>query len=219
MRSHLCLFFPLLALWASCAMAAGSVQPYFNNIQLDGASTVCSFAHDPRGIVWLGTESGLYSYDGYHSYPHFDSRSPYHSRVHSLVAQGDLLFLGTENGLFVFDTATNSYRPSPRRSPKDIRAMALQGQKLLLGTSDGLYEYDLRQGSLRQSALHGQAIYALLPSHRGLLVGSLHGFYIVKGGRTRRVGIASGRQPLVNALAFDRRRGCYWVGKIGRAHV
>lgn len=215
MRSHLCLFFPLLALWASCAMAAGSVQPYFNNIQLDGASTVCSFAHDRRGIVWLGTESGLYSYDGYHSYPHFDSRSPYHSRVHSLVAQGDLLFLGTENGLFVFDTATNSYRPSPRRSPKDIRAMALQGRKLLLGTSDGLYEYDLRQGSLRQSALHGQAIYALLPSHRGLLVGSLHGFYIVKGGRTRRVGIASGRQPLVNALAFDRRRGCYWVGTEG----
>ncbi|MBO1362302.1 helix-turn-helix domain-containing protein [Prevotella sp. A2931] len=207
--------FLFIALWFSGLMEAGGTQPYFNNIQPEGASTVCSFAHDRQGMVWLGTESGLYSYDGYRCYPHFDGHSPYRCRVHSLVAHRNLLYLGSENGLFVFDTAAGNYRPSPRRSPKDIRAMALHGRKLLLGTSDGLYEYDVRQETFRSVALRGQAVYALLPSPHGLLIGSLQGLYILKGGGIRRLAVTHGRQPLVNALAFDGRRGRYWIGTEG----
>ena len=37
----------------------------FSNVAIAETSTVCSIAQDELGMVWLGTERGLYSYDGY----------------------------------------------------------------------------------------------------------------------------------------------------------
>ena len=40
----------------------------FVNTTLDGAQAVYAITQDTSGVVWLGTDNGLYSYDGYHDY-------------------------------------------------------------------------------------------------------------------------------------------------------
>ena len=53
----------------------------FVNITLDGAQTVSSIAQDKQGVIWLGTENGLYSYDGYHSYRHYADHAFSNTRI------------------------------------------------------------------------------------------------------------------------------------------
>ena len=43
----------------------------FVNTSLEGAQSVCAITQDSDGMIWLGTDNGLYSYDGYHGYRHF----------------------------------------------------------------------------------------------------------------------------------------------------
>ena len=58
----------------------------FSNIAIAEASTVCSIAQDEHGMVWLGTEGGLYSYDGYRTIQHntFADGTPMASRLRSI---------------------------------------------------------------------------------------------------------------------------------------
>ena len=35
----------------------------FVNTSLEGAQTVCAITQDSDGMIWLGTDNGLYSYD------------------------------------------------------------------------------------------------------------------------------------------------------------
>lgn len=58
----------------------------FSNVAIAEASTVCSIAQDEQGMVWLGTERGLYSYDGYRTIQHNTSAdcTPMASRLRSI---------------------------------------------------------------------------------------------------------------------------------------
>ena len=38
----------------------------FINVSFEGAHTVCAITQDAQGMMWIGTDNGLYSYDGYH---------------------------------------------------------------------------------------------------------------------------------------------------------
>ena len=39
-------------------------------------------------ILWLGTDNGLYSYDGYHGYRHFQEHAFSNTRVNALGFEG-----------------------------------------------------------------------------------------------------------------------------------
>ena len=43
----------------------------FVNVSFEGAQTVCAITQDAQGMMWVGTDNGLYSYDGYHVYLHY----------------------------------------------------------------------------------------------------------------------------------------------------
>lgn len=76
----------------------------FVNTTLDGAQAVYAITQDTSGVVWLGTDNGLYSYDGYHDYRHFASHTFSHIRINSLGFEGSMLYLATGNGMLKFDT-------------------------------------------------------------------------------------------------------------------
>lgn len=72
----------------------------------------------------------------------------------------------------------------------------------------------------------GSEVYALLDTPKGLLVGTLSGLYSVKkqalNGKNswaklnkQRILLPDSQQPLVNALAYDAKRRCYWIGTEG----
>ena len=171
----------------------------FINVSLEGAQTVCSITQDAQGMMWVGTDNGLYSYDGYHGYRHYQDHSYSNTRVNALAFDNNLLYLATGNGILKFDTHANAYLQTPavadfqnevkRKAMKELRVLDLQ----------------------TRNANYGDDVYALLHTSKGLLQGKINGLYL----NNRLLPLTAGAQPLVNALAYDAKRHCYWIGSEG----
>lgn len=190
----------------------------FSNISIAEASTVCSIAQDEQGMVWLGTEGGLYSYDGYRTIPHNTSANgtTIATRIHSMLVSHNIIYMGTERGLLVYDIRSGRYKQPLGQSPKDIRAVTLHQGRLWMGSATGLYSCDLKTNNILPENRHLHNIYSLLSTRRGLLVGTIGGLALRSpGGSVRRIPIGNGHQPLVNALAPDRGTNDVWIGTEG----
>lgn len=171
----------------------------FVNTTLDGAQAVYAITQDTSGVVWLGTDNGLYSYDGYHDYRHFASHTFSHIRINALGFEGSMLYLATGNGMLKFDTQKGIYASAP--------AMESDGGKGSKKVARELRVLDMKG---RKDAF-GNDVYAILHTQKGLLVGSLSGLRL----NQRQILLTPGAQPLVNALAYDAKRHCYWIGTEG----
>ena len=171
----------------------------FVNTTLDGAQAVYAITQDTSGVVWLGTDNGLYSYDGYHDYRHFASHTFSHIRINALGFEGSMLYLATGNGMLKFDTQKGIYASAP--------AMDSDGGKGSKKVARELRVLDMKG---RKDAF-GNDVYAILHTQKGLLVGSLAGLRL----NQRQILLTPGAQPLVNALAYDAKRHCYWIGTEG----
>lgn len=207
------LFTFILALFSALASAQT-----FSNIAIAEASTVCSIAQDEQGMVWLGTENGLYSYDGYRTIPHNTSAdgTVVATRIHSMLVCHNIIYMGTERGLLVYDIRSGRYGQPQRQSPKDIRAVTLHQGRLWMGSATGLYSCCLAANDIRLENRQLQNVYSLLSTPRGLLVGTIDGLALRSpGGSIHRIPIGNGSQPLVNALAPDRGTHAVWIGTEG----
>lgn len=171
----------------------------FVNTTLDGAQAVYAITQDTSGVVWLGTDNGLYSYDGYHDYRHFASHTFSHVSINALGFEGSMLYLATGNGMLKFDTQKGIYASAP--------AMESDGSKGSKKVARALRVLDMKG---RKDAF-GNDVYAILHTQKGLLVGSLSGLRL----NQRQILLTPGAQPLVNALAYDAKRHCYWIGTEG----
>ena len=190
----------------------------FSNIAIAEASTVCSIAQDEQGMVWLGTEGGLYSYDGYRTIPHNTAAdgTVVATRIHSMLVSHNIIYIGTERGLLVYDIRSGRYGQPLEHSPKDIRAVTLHQGRLWMGSATGLYSCCLAANDIRLENRQLQNVYSLLSTTRGLLVGTIDGLALRSpGGSVRRMPIGNGLQPLVNALAPDRGADAVWIGTEG----
>lgn len=71
---------------------------------------------DSIGLIWIGTYSGLQSYDGYsfHTFSYYpETQKIYqsHDRINSMTCAKEKIWLGTESGLTCFDLKTHSFIP------------------------------------------------------------------------------------------------------------
>lgn len=171
----------------------------FVNTTLDGAQAVYAITQDTSGVVWLGTDNGLYSYDGYHDYRHFASHTFSHIRINSLGFEGSMLYLATGNGMLKFDTQKGIYASAPAMESDEGKGRKKMARELRVLDMKG-----------RKDAF-GNDVYAILHTQKGLLVGSLSGLRL----NQRQILLTPGAQPLVNALAYDAKRHCYWIGTEG----
>ncbi len=190
----------------------------FDNINVADASTVCSIAQDSQGIMWLGTERGLYSYDGYRTIPHNTAAdgSSLATRIHSMLIFHNIIYMGTERGLFVYDILKGRYADTDGRQSRDIRAVALHGGRLWLGGAQGLFSLNLANGNVRVENRHIQNVYSLLGTRNGLLIGTMGGLALRSdNGNTRQITICSGNQPLVNAMLAESGSSVVWIGTEG----
>lgn len=179
---------------------------------------MCSIAQDEQGMVWLGTEGGLYSYDGYRTTPHNTSANgtTIATRIHSMLVSHNIIYMGTERGLLVYDIRSGRYKQPLGQSPKDIRAVTLHQGRLWMGSATGLYSCDLKTNDVRLENRHLHNIYSLLSTRSGLLVGTIGGLALrSSGGSIRHIPIGNSPQPLVNALAPDRGTNDVWIGTEG----
>lgn len=210
----------LLLLWLLLPTKLTSANLQFNNVPINGATTVLCVAQDDRGLIWIGTDAGLYSYDGYRTFPHFTLGTRANSRVHTLTVIGERIYLGSDNGLLVYDRQTDNYSDAPAASVKDIRSLLADGDEIILGGSDGLSIVS-KKDAANAKPLHVALpnVYSLLKTgNRRYLVGTIGGLYAYENGKAKAVKIGDGKQPLVNALAMVDERypslGC-WIGTEG----
>lgn len=208
----------LLFTFIFALLSAFTSAQTFSNIAIAEASTVCSIAQDEQGMVWLGTENGLYSYDGYRTIQHNTAAdgTPMATRIHSMLVSHNIIYMGTERGLLVYDIRSGRYGQPAEHSPKDIRAVAMHQGRLWMGSATGLYSCDLAANDIRLENRQLQNVYSLLSTPRGLLVGTIDGLALRSpGGSIHRIPIGNGSQPLVNALAPDRGTHAVWIGTEG----
>ncbi len=187
----------------------------FDNVNIADASSVCSIAQDEQGMLWFGTDRGLYSYDGYRTIPHNTDTdgSPVYTRIHSIQMLHNMLYLATERGLLVYDIRRGRYTQLAQATNGEIRAVAMYNGRLWFGGAQGLFSLNMQTGTTRTENTRLHNVYSLLATKHGLLIGTISGLTLLSNGKTIPVNICKGVQPLVNALLND--GDAAWIGTEG----
>ena len=116
--------FILLQIWLPCTL----VGQQFENIYLGTeASVISCFLQDSEGMIWIGSNKGLFSYDGYSSQPHFTFGERSNTRIYcGTVVDSTYLYIGADNGLLIYNYRTDTYQEPEADFPTDIRTLALR---------------------------------------------------------------------------------------------
>ena len=115
---------------------------------------------DSRGFIWMGTEAGIYRYDGYtlvnFSPEASNPKSLSNSWVYSIQedSQGNL-WIGTDNGLNLFNRETETFLqykhdPEVQESLSDNKVFVVyvdSGGEIWFGTQNGLNLFDKEKGT------------------------------------------------------------------------
>lgn len=198
----------------------------FENIYLDAeSSTITSFIQDSQGLMWIGTIKGLYSYDGYTTHPHNSSEKGTDIQIHCGFSDGkSLLYLGTDNGILVYNYQTDRYLPTIA-IPSSVRAIAYAEGVLWIGSLNGFYRYDIAKKEIKRidkqgKGLPNQIIYSLVHEGSKLYIGTYDGLctYDIRTGAFLTITIPkdpSKSNVFVNSLLLDQQRACLWIGTEG----
>ncbi len=160
-----------LTRWAACLGAllcgAGTVRGvehrfrYYTDTEGLSSNTIQCIYQDDKGYVWAGTADGL---DRFNSCDFTSYRSDYRVRhtlanncVYSLCGEamsgGDRIWVGTGDGIYVFDTRCETFVDLPVEVDGEVRrnllvyslAADVRGNMWIGTLGDGLFRYDLRR--------------------------------------------------------------------------
>jgi len=126
-------------------------SPYFNQV---GDSTalpvITSIVEDSQGFLWLGTQNGLYRYDGIQFKPYTADKSSTNGLSDNYVyrlwqAPDDKLWIGARSGgITILDTATNrttQLNPIIKDSPNTALVSSITGTAsgdVFIATAEGM---------------------------------------------------------------------------------
>ena len=110
------LFLILLCSGVNCA--AQNTNTYFHSLHIDDSrfnKRTNVIYEDHLGYLWLGTDSGLYRYDGHslveNQYDVFDEKSIPNNSINSIIEDSyGNLWLGSESYLILYHRKTNSFK-------------------------------------------------------------------------------------------------------------
>lgn len=150
----------------------------WKNVTVDGKKTAvfCMF-RDSHGIMWVGTNSGLYFYDGVTVHP-VGQNELFGTQIYSIVEKDGQLFIGGNNGLLIYDYNTGGVNLSNALLPKEIRCLLLYDNELWIGSLYGIFNLNLNNGSVTDfsAGLPHKSVYSMIRDSRGILyVGTYNG--------------------------------------------
>lgn len=212
-------------------LASGQSNTYqsFENIGLGPeASVINCFLQDNQGLIWIGSDKGLFSYDGYTVQQHFTPGEYSNSYINcGVIVDSTYLYLGTDNGLLIYNYRTDRYEKMQYTFPTDIRALAIEKRTLWLGTLNGLYAYNFDSGELKRFTkeayknLPHETVYSIICAHNHkVYIGTYNGFcsYNPETDTFEKIELplyAHKSNQFVNSLLDDVSRNCIWIGTEG----
>lgn len=225
------LFFGCLHLYSNTLSASPFFYNYqyknFKNIYLPiEASTINTIFQDNIGLVWIGTNQGLFSYNGYSIQKYVIDIDIEYNNVSAIIQLNEnYLCIGTEHGLRFFNLYTEQFdNPYPVTEPiRSVRSLILWNDKLWIGTNNkGLLYFDLKSKSLHQmpneSEENKSIVYSFEPANDILYIGSYDGLSYYDPSKHVRRQISFPEQYknlMVNSLLFDKEQECLWIGTEG----
>ncbi|QIK60876.1 response regulator [Dysgonomonas sp. HDW5A] len=202
----------------------------FKNISLGAETSVINcFAQDSQGLIWIGSNKGLFSYDGYSSQAHFTTNEKSNTLIYCIIPLDDNhLCLGTDNGVLFYNYKTDQYEEIPNiQFPSDVRALATFDNVLWIGSLNGLFRYDLKDRKLenvsdkKDTGLPHKTIYSIIKTKNNTLyVGTYDGFcqYIPRSDKFQKINLPTDLRRsnlFVNSLYEDVAHDCIWIGTEG----
>lgn len=150
----------------------------WKNVTVDGKKTAvfCIFK-DSRGLMWLGTNSGLYFYDGVTTHP-VGENELFGTQIYSILERKDKLYIGSNNGLLVYDYLSGVVSMYETETPKEIRTMILLEDDLWIGGLNGISRLNLEYKNINDysTGLPHKSVYSILRDSRGIIyVGTYKG--------------------------------------------
>lgn len=223
----------LLYLGTTIAQAAESVENFlrtnsqyhsFYNIHLPlEANQVNTLFQDRQGLIWFGTQKGVFYYDGYsaHRLTTGNGASSYDTRAF-LQPDSTHLYIGTISGLLLFNQDTEQYETlePALQSIGSITSMSLFNNEIWIGTDQGsIYRYDPTKKVVKELAPEGKdtrrIIHVFEPSNDKLYIGSYNGLSVYDPATETLNAIpfpSSKDQAMITSLLWDVEKNCIWVG-------
>lgn len=118
----------------------------FNNLKgMTQKLCVRNMVQTEDGIMWFGTEDGLYSYNGYHLRRH-DLNSISAGPLNYMAAVGDSILIGGERGLLSFNLHTYTFRQLPYIQDETVKGIVWAAGHWWVATEDAIYQDGKRMG-------------------------------------------------------------------------
>lgn len=196
----------------------------FHNVHLPlGANQVNTLFQDKQGLIWFGTQKGVFYYDGYSAYRlKTDNKTFSYDTRAFLQPDSTHLYIGTMSGLFLFNQDTEQYEtlPPALQSVGSIMSMSFFNNEIWIGTDHGsIYHYDLTQKTIQELAPEEKdtrrIIHVLEPSNDKLYIGAYNGLsaYDPATGNLNTIPFPSSKdQTMITSLLWDMEKNCIWVG-------
>lgn len=186
------------------------------NISLNtDANQVLCLVQDNQGLMWVGTNKGLCSYDGFTISSHYEEGSLQNNPVYCIISSEDgNLILGTERGVQFYDVRHGTYGECAVGPDCIVRAIFPVDDALLAGTSQGLYKFSLSDGSSRL-ILGDKDVYSIVKLRDRYYIscgGEDGAFFMLPEGSEKVVPVElDGPTPFLFSLYADEDRNCIWL--------
>lgn len=219
-------FILILLISSITAKTAPADYQIFDNYHLSPeANSVRCFIQDEQGVMWMGTDKGLCSFDGYTTYPHYVIGERSNSIVNcAILIKDSKLLLGTEFGVLLYNIKTDRYEPILSDFNHDIRSLLKVGNEIWIGCFDGLFIYNVENEEINElfvdpkKETKHRLVYTMLEDDGYIYLGSNRRFgrFSIHNKKFEVLDTSkTGGNVLVNSLFKDDKQGCIWIGQGG----
>lgn len=123
---------------------------------------VNSLAVDALNRLWIGTENGLFVYDGIHYNPVQFGKNSGSKFINFIEKQQTTLFVGTNNGIYSFDCTAEKTNPITHEGlnsglislESNINSAFIDGANFWFGTAEGLVRINTTESALKKQSEH-----------------------------------------------------------------
>ena len=132
----------LCFLWVMDACGQRSNFKKLTSVQGLSHHTVYAITQDDKGFVWLGTREGLNRFDGNEikSYYITGRLGGSTNQINALLSLGSMLYVGTNEGLYIYDQTEERFRMQKEIGKRAIRFLTRAGDNIFVGTNSGLFK-------------------------------------------------------------------------------